>query len=214
MSNVQSEIKNHCKPILFSTRMVQAILHDKKTVTRRAIKNNPEHDLVGMRENNIAIFRGYGPITYDITCPYSVDDILYVRETWYKDGIYLYKAGYELADSEYRKWKPSIFMPKEAARIFLKITDIKVEHIQDISDEEAKAEGANFDINGPGYNVGVSEKLSRSPVQRFRELWDDTVTRGKYIWDNNPYVWVIHFERLHNVTFYNGEVITNERINM
>ena len=184
------------KPILFSTKMVQAILYNKKTITRRVAKANSEHNFVGLYKGNIAIFDG-GFGSYDVVCPYSVDDILYVRETWCKDGVYLYRASYPPIDSEYRKWRPSIFMPKDAARIFLKVTNIRLEHLQDISDEDAKAEGANFSINGPSYNVGSYEKMKRTAVQRFEEIWTSTVTKDRYSWDNNPYVWVIQFEKTH-----------------
>ena len=89
------------------------------------------------------------------------------------------------------RWRPSIHMPKEAARLFLRVTDVRVERLQEITDDGAKAEGAN---NG----VGVSDKMRVTAIQRFQRIWDSTIKpadQSKYGWDANPYVWVIEFER-------------------
>lgn len=93
------------------------------------------------------------------------------------------------------RWRPSIHMPKEAARLFLRVTDVRVERLQDITDEGAKAEGAN---NG----IGVSEKMRETAIQRFQRIWDSTIPRHPnkfksypYRWSDNPWVWVIKFER-------------------
>ena len=86
-------------------------------------------------------------------------------------------------------------MPKEAARIWLKVTDVRVERLQDITDDGAKAEGANWKN---GKNVGWEEKMRRTAVERFAEIWESTIKKtDKHIhgWDANPYVWVIEFER-------------------
>lgn len=86
-------------------------------------------------------------------------------------------------------------MPKEAARLFLKVTNVRVERLQDIDEEGAKAEGVNF---RDGKHVGVEEKMRRSAVERFAEIWDRTIKPediGTYGWDANPYVWVIEYER-------------------
>lgn len=146
------------------------------------------------------------------------DDILYVRETWQHlyeldgneqiiedTGKYYYAASDTLPFDTYVDsmgvthenipWRPSIHMPKEAARIFLRVTDVRVERLQDITDEEAKAEGANF---RNGKNVGWEEKMRRTAVERFAEIWDATIPKkdlDKYSWDANPWVWVIKFER-------------------
>lgn len=95
----------------------------------------------------------------------------------------------------YVKWRPSIHMPKEAVRIWLKVTDVRVERLQDITDEQAKAEGANWKN---GKNVGFEEKMRRTAVERFAEIWNSTIKKSdldRYGWDANPWVWVIEFER-------------------
>lgn len=92
------------------------------------------------------------------------------------------------------RWRPSIHMPKEAARIWLKVTDVRVERLQEITEDGAKAEGANFKN---GKNVGFEEKMNRTAIERFTEIWNGTIKKSdldRYGWNANPYVWVISFE--------------------
>ena len=82
-------------------------------------------------------------------------------------------------------------LPREAARLFLRVTGVRVERLQDIDEEGAKAEGANF-------RAGIEEKMRRSAVERFAEIWDSTIKRSDrdlYGWAADPWVWVIEFER-------------------
>lgn len=140
-----------------------------------------------------------------INPPYQPGDILYIRETWerfdccscegdehgncpkepkksvldkYGCGCYMYRASDEIWGDA--KWHPSIHMPKEAARIFLKVTDVEVERLQNIDDDGVVAEGLE---------IGAA----------FDELWDSTIKKkdlDKYGWEANPWVWVIEFERV------------------
>lgn len=127
--------------------------------------------------------------------PYHTDDILYVRETWcglpvneagHMRGhtIYYYKADGELRPKGWRgTWHPSIHMPKEASRIWLKVTDVRVERLQDMTDDDAEAEGC-FDYT--------------STALGFFDVWDSTIKKSdldRYGWNANPWVWVIKFER-------------------
>lgn len=209
-------------PILFNTEMVRAILDNRKTVTRRICKDGniytvPDMDFYDADRRTYAV-HNYADkehrvqlSTAERSCPICPGDILYVRETWCRvgedvdkmyfehsgamwDGMYLYKAdGTELSDIG--KWRPSIHMPKDAARIWLKVTDVRVEHLQDITEDEAKAEGANWKN---GKNVGWEEKMKRTAVDRFAEIWNSTIKKSdleRYGWDANPWVWVIEFER-------------------
>ncbi len=148
-------------PILFNTDMVRAILDDRKTATRRAIKGYiPDDAMFGY-----TMFTPKGYISCRGTfadehgekffkLPYQKGDILYVRETWsthytaYSNGklVYCYKAdGINLKagclSGEWNRWYPSIHMPKEAARIWLKVTDVRVERLHDITEEQAIREG-------------------------------------------------------------------------
>lgn len=192
------------KPILFNTQMVRAILDGRKSVTRRVVKFprgwNPK-------------FTGYipdGDVLYGSNnipaakAPYRSGDILWVRETWNGDWCdhYIYKAdGGSAKAAGYAaepKWRPSIHMPREAARLFLRVTDVRVELLQDIDDDGAKAEGANYQ---DGKNVGWEEKMRRTAIDRFAEIWDNTIKpadRLRYGWEANPWVWVIEFERISN----------------
>lgn len=213
------------KPILFNTEMVRAILDGRKTCTRRVVKYKYDNtqmevktDKYGSRLIEIQCDvegETYGKNSDGSTWrrlrpfiekkpPYSRGDILYVRETWgegYEDGTYIYRADDKLADlptfKELSKliYHPSIHMPKEAARIWLKVTDVRVERLQDITDDGAKEEGANWKN---GKNVGWEEKMRRTAVERFAEIWNSTIKksdRDRYGWAANPWVWVIEFER-------------------
>ncbi len=122
-----------------------------------------------------------------VPCPYQPGDILYVRETFYKDaGRYMYRANYSDNEKFYRdgkevsiKWHPSIHMPKEAARIFLRVTDVQVERLKDMTANQAMDEGFM------DWNDAV-------------RVWDSTIKKADlplYGWDANPWVWVITFER-------------------
>lgn len=209
------------KPILFNTEMVRAILDGRKTCTRRVIKPQPQSRLcytyAGSHKSCIGKWaypnRGahefWGEeykLPENITDeelskrwnpPYHTDDILYVRETWKKapNGYYYYEDWQRNDIADVTKWEPSIHMPKEAVRIWLKVTDVRVERLQDITDDGAKAESANWKN---GKNVGWEEKMRRTAVERFAETWESTIKKAdKHIhgWNANPYVWVIEFER-------------------
>ena len=214
------------KPILFNTEMVRAILDGRKTCTRRILKGGIPFDEKAEYWNVLKKGEWSGPICVEHFIkqfsPYKQGDILYVRETWThfecwncegdeegncveephisvlqkQGGCYLYRATSEISGDA--RWHPSIHMPKEAARIWLKVTDVRVERLQDITDDGAKAEGANWKN---GRNVGWEEKMKRTATERFAEIWDSTIKksdRDRYGWDANPYVFVIEFERCEN----------------
>lgn len=197
------------KPILFNTEMVMAILEGRKTVTRRVIKPRYKADEGGFQvcTNKATGERWVEKHDWDegsfenpryIKPPYQVGDILYVREKFNDIETYsvLYAAdkefidfgckevdGYLFMESEV-KWKPSIHMPKSAARIFLKVTDVRAERLQDITNKEAKAEGVEVETD----NSGIMHKAE------FARLWDRLNTNRGYGWAANPWVWVIEFD--------------------
>lgn len=209
-------------PILFNTEMVRAILDDRKTCTRRVIK-----DVV--KENQEINKNGKGEFElYDITSrcgipkgkiynpPYQPGDILYVRETWTDHYVpneigkpelqYCYKADgvdikAECLPGENNRWYPSIHMPKEAARIWLKVTDVRVERLQEITDKECIKEGiypSNCRNCNATFGCDVCPDEGYDEVDEFVEVWDSTIKKfdlDRYGWDANPYVWVIEFER-------------------
>nr|DAY83452.1 MAG TPA: ASCH domain protein [Caudoviricetes sp.] len=204
------------KPILFNTDMVRAIMDGRKTCTRRVVKTRRK-DACGFYVTKRTDGSFTGIYEYDedermfenqLIPPYKPGDILYVRETWHRytkrvgkgEGCHLeehygYKASIANSEDVEEPWKPSIHMPKEAARIWLKVTDVRVERLQDITDDGAKAEGANCK---DGKNVGWQEKQRRTAIERFSEIWESTVSKEKIdscSWAANPWVWVIEFER-------------------
>ena len=176
-----------------NTEMVRAILDGRKSVTRRVVKhdtneilNSPYHKKHPEVEDKQIISKLCMP-------PYQPEDVLYVRETWclrYDGEKYFYKADKntqleekQLVDYDHVSWKASIHMPKEAARIWLKVKGVRVERWQDITDEQAEKEGCN------DYT---------STALGFSYLWDSTIKRteiDRYGWDANPWVWVIDFEQ-------------------
>ena len=205
-------------PILFSTDMVRAILDGRKTVTRRVIKPQPEPEqiykigsCIAGDKRNIGKF-GFGTNEYGgrilfVKPPCKHGDILYVRESWKiaKNG-YFYKVDWEKDGiADVTKWEPSIHMPKEAARIWLKVTDVRVERLQDITAEQAEQEGSgNLFLEDVAfgredkYPQIVENGYEGCIKKQFAYLWDSTVKKSDpalYGWDANPWVWVINFER-------------------
>lgn len=173
------------KPILFNTAMVKAIVAGDKTTTRRICKDGNMLSIPDMNYYD-AYRRTYAVHNYsdgehtaqlsvaERNCPICPKDILYVRETWLKaDDGYYYRADETSYSRRMRedygyKWRPSIHMPKEAARLFLRVKDVRVERLQSIDDEGAKTEGANV-------GVGWEEKMRRTAIERFAEIWDSTI---------------------------------------
>lgn len=193
------------KPILFSTEMVRAILEGRKTMTRRVVKLRPREDAHESDDGetiHAVLTKGGSVFERKIKPRYQPGDILWVRETWMPcasidsfltgTNLYEYKADFQTPDTR-SIWRPSIFMPKEAARIFLRVNAVRAERVQEITDEDAKEEGANFNN---GRNVGFEEKMRRGAVDRFHELWDSINAKRGFGWDRNPWVCVIGFERI------------------
>lgn len=195
------------KPILFNTEMVRAIQAGLKTQTRRICKITSDSDTEPYNhsfcEDVEFPARNYkGPCAnfVDKSGHYigaakqhiQVGDVLWVRETW--NGLKLGPRGKKETTYWYRAdedennlnpddwWRPSIHMPREAARLFLRVTDVRIERLQHISRDDAVAEGCNAAI----------------PIIEFKGIWNRTVKPDdvwKYGWDADPWVWVIEFER-------------------
>ena len=192
-------------PILFSTEMVRAILDGRKTCTRQICKDANEYTVPDMDFYN-ADRRTYAVHNFadkeqmeqlsiaERTCPICPGDTLYVRETWKKapNGYYYYEDWQRNDIADVTKWKPSINMPKEAARIWLKVTDVSVERLNDITDKDAEREGAQPDYP---FDYAVDKWPN---LEHFKEIWNGTIKKSdldRYGWDANPFVWVIEFER-------------------
>lgn len=187
--------------IIFNAEMVKAILDGRKTQTRRIVKNV-------MLDNGIWLKKPTktrsGTTTHVLhapkhnLCPLGkIGDRLYVREA-FKAGVctestIAYKATHKPSDLEegwYEeiKWTPSIHMPRRYSRITLEITNIRVERLNDISNDDAKSEGCWYGRGG-----GVPDK-ALTPSDQFPTLWEEIYGDGS--WSSNPWVWVIEFKRI------------------
>lgn len=196
------------KPILFNTEMVRANLDGRKSCTRRLVKGFVPDNAIwgytaftpkGYISCRGTFADGYGEKFFKLPC--EPGDILYVRETWSK-GLerYIYRADYSDTEKFYRngkeiemKWKPSIRMPKEAARIWLNVTDVRVERLQEITNKDAEREGAQPDYPFD-YDVNKWPNL-----EHFKKIWNSTIKKSdldRYGWNANPYVFVIEFIRI------------------
>lgn len=189
--------------MLFNTEMVRAILEGRKTVTRRVMKPQPEPDYAavsGMYRDSCgqlcAICHSCVGGIHAVYAPYDRDYILWVRETWAKSmaGTFMYRADDKAIMVE--RWHPSIHMPREAARIFLRVTDVRSERLNDITDAQAKAEGVSMPL--PAQKDPEYAEYIGGYYGAFADLWDSTIKPKDipaYGWDANPWVWVIEFER-------------------
>ena len=198
------------KSILFNTDMVRAILDGRKSCTRRLVKflsgENPKW--TGYIKDGSMLYNGRNEPCIR-TQPYQPGDILYIRETWCK-GLerYIYRADYSDTEKFYRdgkeidmKWHSSLHMPKEAARIFLRVTNVRVERLQDITEDGCIAEGI-YPSNCRGCNAtfgcDICPDEGYDEFDKFMEIWDSTIKKSDidhYGWQANPWVWVIEFER-------------------
>lgn len=191
-------------PILFNTEMVRAILDGRKSCTRRVIKHNVDAILNSPYHMEHPEVEDKQIISKLCLPPYQLGDILYVRETWCAlpvneaghmrgHSVYYYKVDGDLRPEGWRgNWHPSIHMPKETARIWLKVTDVRVERLQEITDKDAEQEGAQPDYP---FDYAVDKWPN---LEHFKEIWNSTIKKSdldRYGWDANPLVWVIEFER-------------------
>lgn len=195
------------KPILFNTDMVRAILDGRKTVTRQAVKPQPQ-GYFEVNDNPLYIYdMSFG--NGRIYPPYQQDDIMYVKETWHKykkrigkgkscymAEFYGYKASIANSEDSDEKWRPSIHMPKEAVRIWLKVIGVRVERLQDITEKQAKAEG--FEPVMSTKDSSFYTPWQGPPVENFKYFWNYTIKKKDlplYGWNANPWVWGTEFER-------------------
>lgn len=179
------------RPILFSAPMVRAILDGRKTQTRRVIKPQPSLTPEMDTDAGIAKFYDVDECIGSIRCPYGVPgDRLWVRESFYvQPEIWALHRGPQPLDYaadvtpdqvEDYAGKPSIHMPRWASRISLEITDVRVQRVQEISDEDAIAEGYGAAF-GPGFRY-----------RAFDSLWDSI--HGSGAWERNEWVWAVTFK--------------------
>lgn len=196
-------------PILFSGEMVRAILEGRKTQTRRVLNPRPfleksdkgewwclDRSRNGYGKTNSCWRVGGEPFwTY---CPFGdCGDRLWVRETWAMNeppSGAIYRADAEAHNGFPAKWKPSIFMPRQYSRISLEIAKIKVQRLQEISNEDARAEGV-YACPHRGATCGLFETgFNQCFGCAYRVLWNQINGPRGFGWDTNPWVWVIEFK--------------------
>ncbi|HDU6042855.1 TPA: hypothetical protein RFW82_001054 [Klebsiella pneumoniae subsp. pneumoniae] len=188
--------------MIFNAEMVRALLDGRKTQTRRIIKDctvgrDPISKFIKIGKKFIGCYPEDVPELIRECCPYGVPgDRIWVRETWAEAGasapdLKLYRANYpehvpsiyeNVPPAEEIRWTPSIHMPRTASRILLEITDVRVERLRSMSQDDARAEGV-IAASGP-MEAGLA----------FRELWDSIY--GEESWKANPWVWVIEFKHV------------------
>jgi len=210
-------VKEH--PIIFSAESIRAILDGRKSQTRRIVKPQPQPNggkgLSPLEPYHTPLDKwtwvlaatGHGNGTSGNYCPYgTIGDRLWVRETFAKPRIVsiedylackvIYKAdcAFPKMPAEVDKWTPSIFMPRWASRITLEVTDVRVQRLQDISEEDAIAEGV-IAINDPEGDCWTDGKY----LTAFQKLWGEIngfagEPKARASWDSNPFVWCISFK--------------------
>lgn len=211
--------------MIFNGEMVRAILDGRKTQTRRIMKPQPEPCPRGGHWWPSNVFKtmlhveeemqngkgGWGGLVGD-ACPFGdVGDRIWVRETWAEAGasapdLKLYRANYpehvpsiyeNVPPAEEIRWTPSIHMPRTASRIQMEITDVRVERLNAISEEDAEAEGIDMEAlydSQDCYDCIADHNMTGRPTVTgaFKYLWESIY--GEEGWKSNPWVWVIEFK--------------------
>lgn len=211
MTKYEERLIDKAKAIVISSNDIPAILSHSKTQMRIPIRKRDKSGEYAELLATADIDTGkcvelFAQFTNgkEYKAPYVVGDILYVKEAFKENEYcshvstarvpkYLYKADYE-ADSIVNedKFKPAITMPKDAARIFLKITDVRIDRLKNISQLDVYREGIYR-------HASLRSLICKSPKSIFKEVWDAKYAKKypKIKWKNNPYVWVYRFEIIH-----------------
>ena len=191
------------RPILFSAPMIRALLDGRKTQTRRIVKPQPEKrhvcgvdPMLGFKKRGSRDLWLYPNAKQEVlaTCPYGQPgDTLWVRETWRELEYPTMSTTHEYRatsrDSENHKWRPSIYMPRWVSRITLVISSVRVQRLQEISEADARAEGAPLELR---LLDSVRLGATASHTGGFERLWESIY--GPDSWDANPWVWALTFE--------------------
>ena len=186
---------------------IPLLMNGRRTMMRQVIKPQPTYS-----QRDGFSWRGgaYGtnlPPTiegaaYNFRCasPYQPGDTMYVRETWSELSFgYVYKADGDNIDhlGNVIRWHPSIHMPKEAARIWLKVKDVRVERLQDMNEVDTAKEGIWTDVQT--HRLDDFDFIENfGGIELFKNMWNSTIKKSdldRYGWDASPWVWVIEFER-------------------
>ena len=193
------------RPIIFSGPMVKAVLAGRKTQTRRIVKGK----WISLVEQVLMVNgkRVFDTLEYDLTTPYGIlDDRLWVKETFRISESSCNDYSPSKDDVHYRAdddecgggpWKPAIYMHRHLSRLTLEIIDVRVQRLQEITEEDVKAEGAMFhnggEIGHSGWRHDFKDVHSNARSS-FGRLWNSI--HGEDAWNENPWVWAITFKKL------------------
>ncbi|HBT3790654.1 hypothetical protein [Klebsiella pneumoniae] len=200
--------------MIFNAEMMRALLDGRKTQTRRTVKPQPDEDGLAKVTNGPWVDTS----ERNYRCPFgAAGDRIWVRETWAEAGasapdLKLYRANYpehvpsiyeNVPPAEEIRWTPSIHMPRTASRILLEITDVRVERLNAISEEDAEAEGIDMEAlydSQDCYDCIANHNMTGRPTVTgaFKYLWESIY--GEEGWKSNPWVWVIKFKRIEELT--------------
>lgn len=194
--------------IIFSAPMVRAVLEGRKTQHRWVIAPQP----TSLPEQGTGLWHHVRGAKWEsglpYLCPYGKPgDRLWVRETWAMNeppsgAIYRATDQKQVEAIHYKranfKWTPSIHMPRWASRLTLEITNVRVERVQQISEEDAITEGIETDGCGhfKNYSDPTDDVMWLSLIGSFAGLWDSINFKRGHGWDSNPWVWVIAFKQV------------------
>jgi len=200
------------KPIIMSTEDVRVLLDGRKTTVRMPIRT-PHGGALEVHADIAGVPRlceRCGDRCRGLTPPYEIGDVLWVRETWGDYGgctsYYVYRADYPYGAKGYwhekehinwcdfPKWNSPVTMPREATRLFLRVKDVRVERVRDISNADRLAEGIRLIANSAN-DLLNDYKTAEMGREAFKARWDARNAKRGYGWDSNPWVWVIEFER-------------------
>jgi len=198
------------RPILFSAPMVRALLAGTKTQTRRLVKMKPHHQIEQRDDgsNWPWMYDGERDADWWMSCPHGQPgDQLWVRESWTTHACFdsipprdlTTRSIHYCADGEIMtgKYRPPMFMPRWASRIQLEVTDVRVERLQDISEEDSRAEGIIEWSDPPRaptkrYGLTVADVWEKSAKAAYARLWESI--NGDGSWNANPWVWAVSFK--------------------
>jgi len=189
------------RPIIFPDPMIRALLDGRKTQTRRVLRPQPKWEETPTLCDD-GVWRGRYRHRFDVhvdefgPCPYGAPgDLLWVRETWgawphmmggvQRDTL-AYRATDDAPPNENWRWRSPIHMPRWASRITLRLSDVRVQRVQNITSEDARAEGCGGDVN--------AEHWTHDAKTMFALQWDAINAKRGYPWESNPWVWVLRFE--------------------
>lgn len=201
------------RPIIMGADSVRSILDGRKTMTRRVVKPSISNWFDLERDGRLEIMeienKNNEMVPILSLCPYGqIGDRLWVRETWAEAHNWtndidaetpLYRACDPKEPIKQVKWKSPIFMPRWASRIFLEITDIRVERVQEITADDCEKEGIEEAIDYmPSDDGDIKVVDGETMVDDYRDLWNSLNAKRGYPWESNPWVWVISFKVLNN----------------